>query len=41
MPGGWEILIILFILGMMAAALVGVVFVGFRLANRKRPPNNQ
>lgn len=40
-PGGWEILIILFILGLMFAVIVGAVFVGCRLANRKRPPSDQ
>jgi hypothetical protein len=41
MPGGWEILIILFILGLMFAVIAGAVFVGVRLANRKRPSSDQ
>lgn len=41
MPGGWEILIILFILGLMFAVIVGAVFVGVRLANRKRSPSDR
>jgi len=41
MQGGWEILIILFMLGLMFAVIAGAVFVGIRLANRRRPPNDQ
>jgi hypothetical protein len=41
MPGVWEILIILFFLGLMFAVIAGAVFVGVRLANRRQPPRDQ
>jgi hypothetical protein len=41
MPGGFELLIILFILGLMFAGVAGAVFVGVRLANRRRTPGDK